>query len=232
MAIVDKDYIDDKIKSSILKNDIITVNISWLEDCIKQNKLLIDNDEIESYLVSLDGKKRKQRDELSIDEESSDNNKISIDINDYRPNKVQKFEDEQPDESQENSISLNNDFEQLDISKYEWEGVCFYQSENRLYPFILKFSHEEENTKFGTVTWPTLGNAISKFRGEILNDSFSFTEYEIVQGEEFISPSTKYNVKLIGKALEGELDENNGYSGSIYALPITHKSNNDDIFNF
>lgn len=230
IAIVDEEYIDDKSKSVLKKYDIVTVDKSWLEDCLKNNKIIIDDDEIEPYIVSLDGKKRKERDDSGMNEESSNNN-LSNDINDLKPAKVQKIVENSESQEEEEVVLLNNNFnEQIDITTYEWEGVCYYQSESRLYPFILKFSHSEGNTKFGTVTWPTLGNAISKFKGEITNDSFTFTEYEIVQGEEFISPSTKYNVKVTGKSFEGNLDESEGYSGSIYALACSQNNHEDDIF--
>lgn len=63
----------------------------------------------------------------------------------------------------------------------------------------------------GTICWPTLANAITKFRGDTKGRTLTFVEYEVVQGADQVEVPTKYEVEFdaalrnaSGRVLEGE----------------------------
>jgi len=67
------------------------------------------------------------------------------------------------------------------------------------------------NTNFeGTVDWPTLNNAKTKAKGTLseTNNTFSFTEYEVIRGEEDVEVPSEYTGKCDNaKSISGAVNE-------------------------
>jgi len=59
----------------------------------------------------------------------------------------------------------------------------------------------------GTIEWPTLNKAMTKFHGSVEGDSFKFEEYEAIKGEDEVQIPSNYDGTLInqGKTLKGKI---------------------------
>lgn len=75
-----------------------------------------------------------------------------------------------------------------------WMGVCSYESDK--YPFTLTLVTVMGNAVEGTIDWPTLNNAKTKFKGTISGTNIRFEEYEAIQGGEDVVLPASYKGQL------------------------------------
>lgn len=101
--------------------------------------------------------------------------------------------------------------------KTNWMGVCSYDSEN--FPFTLTIQTVSGNDINGTVDWPTLNNAKTKFKGTVSGIDIEFTEYEAIRGEDEVALPAQYRGTISsddsGSSISGNVNESNadGESG-------------------
>jgi len=87
----------------------------------------------------------------------------------------------------------------------QWMGVCSYDEGKEDFPFKMDVAALKGKEITGTINWPTLGNAKTKFRGKIEGNNFFFEEYEAVSGAEDVQIPSYYTGKISsqGTAING-----------------------------
>lgn len=187
------DMIDMKTKSLILEQDIPTLSVSWLVECIKKRDILDEDDDLLKYKVDIE-EVLIQPKKLKLEDSTSSEDFIDPQVN------IQE---------QKNVIEIGD----------TWEGSCTYPTDGNLtYPFSLLITNN--NPIIGRITWTSLSNASTKINGtyDEANSTFTFKEVAILSGGEFIDIPTTYTVqiddnKFTGKLVEGYSD----FSGDVVA---------------
>lgn len=70
-------------------------------------------------------------------------------------------------------------------------------SDGSTYAQFMKVEDRKGNSFSGTILWPTLNSAKTKFRGTINGNNINFEEYEVVTGQDDVEVPNKY-VGVIG----------------------------------
>lgn len=73
-----------------------------------------------------------------------------------------------------------------------WMGVCSYDGTGDKYPFTWNLDAISGSQVSGTIDWPTLNNAKTKFKGTVSANSLAFQEYEVIQGEDDVAVPADY----------------------------------------
>ncbi|EFA76146.1 BRCT domain-containing protein [Heterostelium album PN500] len=98
----------------------------------------------------------------------------------------------------------------------EWAGVCTVDGDH--YPMTLKVDTLDASTGElnGTLSWATLGGAITKIKGTVKEGKFDFEEYELVSGDpDEIELPNSYVSTVSLESMTGNVD------GSIFQLKLT-----------
>ena len=94
-----------------------------------------------------------------------------------------------------------------------YKGTIAYDGNGapEVYPLMMTIKDSVGVHVEGTICWPTLSNAMTKFRGDVNGRVLTFVEYEIIRGSDQVEVPTKYQIEFDdtfrsakGKVLEGE----------------------------
>ncbi|EGG18206.1 hypothetical protein DFA_03693 [Cavenderia fasciculata] len=99
------------------------------------------------------------------------------------------------------------------LGESEWMGVC--KSDDDVYPMTIKVESVEADTKNagtsivnGTIHWPTMSDAITKFKGTLKGHELKMEEYELVQGnDDEIELPNNYEASVYTDEIEGKVDD-------------------------
>jgi len=83
-------------------------------------------------------------------------------------------------------------------SNTQWMGSCTSEADGAAFPFIMLVLDRQQSTFTGTIQWPTLNSAKTKFRGEIKGEDVTWEEHEVITGEDDVEIPMKYVGKLSG----------------------------------
>lgn len=98
-------------------------------------------------------------------------------------------------------------------------GTCTMVSDGSTFPQIIVVTDRTESTFAGTVLWPTLNSAKTKFKGTISGDNIIFEEYEIINGENDVEVPNKYIGKLGSDGIiSGKTDTSDPEAQSTFEL--------------
>jgi len=93
-----------------------------------------------------------------------------------------------------------------------WIGVCSYGAGDD-FPFQMHVTGVSGKQVSGTILWPSLNGATTKFRGQIEGNKFTFEEYEAITGEDDVQIPSNYegtfskeSTKMTGKVVTHDGD--------------------------
>lgn len=86
----------------------------------------------------------------------------------------------------------------------QWMGTCIMQSDGSNFPIIMRVDERKANAFSGTIQWPTLNSAKTKFKGTIKGDDITFEEYEVVTGQDDVEVPMKYVGRVNGNSITGK----------------------------
>jgi hypothetical protein len=116
-------------------------------------------------------------------------------------------------------------------SKTSWMGVCAYDSQGGKYPFTLNLDNIAGNQISGTIEWPTLNGAKTKFRGTASGTQLVFEEYEIITGEDDVEVPNSYKGTLdasSGETINGTVNESSPDQAGKWSVTYVEKDDEDD----
>ncbi|KAF2068272.1 hypothetical protein CYY_010401 [Polysphondylium violaceum] len=88
------------------------------------------------------------------------------------------------------------------IKDSQWMGV-FTTDEKEHYTFVFTVDDVQGDKLEGTMSWPTLNDSLTKYRGTIKGTQFDFEEYEIVRGEDDVEVPNNYTSVVYGDTIQG-----------------------------
>jgi hypothetical protein len=81
----------------------------------------------------------------------------------------------------------------------------------------------------GTIDWPTLNNAKTKFRGTASAPSFVFEEYEAIRGEEDVELPAQYNGKFdTDYTISGKVNPDDAETCGTFKIKLVDPDDEDE----
>lgn len=92
------------------------------------------------------------------------------------------------------------------IKDSQWMGV-FTTEDKEHYTFVFTVDEVKGDKLEGTVSWPTLNDSLTKYRGTLsAAGQFDFEEYEIIRGEDDVEVPNNYSSVVYGDTIQGTCD--------------------------
>jgi len=111
----------------------------------------------------------------------------------------------------------------------KWLGLCSYSKSSNSFAFQMDILQIEGKKFSGTIQWPSLNNAKTKFRGTKQNDIIKFEEYEALTGADDVQLPSTYEGKLnsAGTMISGQVtteqdDDSDDSSSASLEIPSFH----------
>eukprot|EP01132_Coremiostelium_polycephalum_P007749 gene7749-9533_t len=88
----------------------------------------------------------------------------------------------------------------------EWTGVCSGDGDH--FPFKMSIDSVVGDQVNGVVSWFTLNDSKTKFKGTIKSDhTFDFQEYEVIQGKDDVEVPNDYTSLVSGETITGKVGD-------------------------
>ncbi|KAN0044724.1 hypothetical protein ACTA71_006243 [Dictyostelium dimigraforme] len=184
--------------------NVICVESTWIDSCIKSKKL-VDHS---AFLVSKKTAPVAATPTTTTTTTTASNTTITLPKSKSKANT-----------GITNNLVVNSGFL---IKGSEWAGVCSGDDDH--YPLVMTVDDVVDDEVSGVITWINLGYAKTKYKGKVVatNGEFKFQEYEVINGEDEVEVPNDYTSIVYGDQIIGKVGDSTFKLKLTKSPPVTN----------